>query len=165
MAAPTTSNPRWRPPQRKIQDGGPTKSDTRWRSMWRVRLHLWGWVNALDHEKVASRPRVRCRSSSLYTRGIYGWGASHLSNSTDLEDFREGSVFFFTISERDPVFNGVACRSTWFIPFSRWTLFSARSFHVFWAGSAFSSQKIPLFCHPIAFGTYRKGLGLAFPLF
>ena len=40
--------------------------------------------------------------------------------------------------------------------------FSARSFHVFWAGSAFSS---PLFCHPIASGTSRKGLGLAFPLF
>ena len=31
--------------------------------------------------------------------------------------------------------------------------FSARSFHVFWAGSAFSS---PLFCHPIASGTSRR---------
>ena len=28
--------------------------------------------------------------------------------------------------------------------------FSARSFHAFWAGSAFSSQKIPLFAvHPL----------------
>ena len=42
---------------------------------------------------------------------------------------------------------------------------SAQSFHVFWAGLAFSSQKIPLFCHPIASGTSREGLGLAFPLF
>ena len=68
---PTTSDPRWRPPRHEIQDGGPTKSDPRWRSLWRVRLHLGGWVNALDHEKVASRPRARCRSS-LYTKGIYG---------------------------------------------------------------------------------------------
>ena len=77
MAAPTTSDPRWRTPLRQIQDGGPhfvrsnmaapTKSDTRWRPLWRVRLHLGGWVNALDHGKVASRPRARCRSS-LYTR-------------------------------------------------------------------------------------------------
>ena len=66
MAAPTTSGPRWRPPRH--QDGGPPKSDTRWRPLWRVRLHLGGWVNALDHEKVVSRPRARCRSSSLYTR-------------------------------------------------------------------------------------------------
>ena len=28
-----------------------------------------GGVNALDPKKVASRPRARCRSSSLYTRG------------------------------------------------------------------------------------------------
>ena len=66
MAAPTTSGPRWRPPRH--QDGGPTKSDTRWRPLWCVRLHLGGWVNALDHEKVASRSRARCSSSSLYTR-------------------------------------------------------------------------------------------------
>ena len=75
MAAPTTSNPRWRPPQREIQDGGPTKSDTRWWSLWRVRLHLGGWVNALDHERVASRPRARCRSSIYKGEGplIYFW--------------------------------------------------------------------------------------------
>ena len=50
-------------------------------------------------------------------------------------------------------------------PFPQVDPFFTRSFHVFWAGSAFSSQKIPLFCHPIASGTSRKGLGLAFPLF
>ena len=33
MAAPTTSDPRWRPPWREIQGGGPTKSDTRWRPL------------------------------------------------------------------------------------------------------------------------------------
>ena len=72
-------------------------------------------------------------------------------------------MVFLRSSERDPVFKGVARRSARFIPFTGWTLFfSARSFHVFWAGSAFSS---PLFCHPIASGTSRKGLGLAFPLF
>ena len=31
MAAPMTSGPRWRPPRH--QDGGPTKSDTRWRPL------------------------------------------------------------------------------------------------------------------------------------
>ena len=31
MAALTTSGPRWRPPRH--QDGGPTKSDTRWRPL------------------------------------------------------------------------------------------------------------------------------------
>ena len=72
---------------------------------------------------------------------------------------------FFRSSERDPVFNSVARRSTWFISFPGWTHLSARSFHVFWAGSSFSSQKIPLFCYPIASGTFRKGLGLAFALF
>ena len=55
-------------------------------------------------------------------------------------------MVFLRSSERDPVFNGVARRSARFIPFPGWTLFfSARSFHVFWEGSAFSSQKIPLF--------------------
>ena len=115
MAAPTTSGPRWRPPRH--QDGGPTKSDTRCSPLWRVRLHLGGWVNALDHEKVASRPKARCRSS-LYTRG---WGASHVSNEHGsggdyIEDFLRSS-------ERDPVFNGVARRSARFIPFPGWTLF------------------------------------------
>ena len=33
MAAPTTSDPRWRLPRLQIQDGGPTKSDTRWRPL------------------------------------------------------------------------------------------------------------------------------------
>ena len=33
MAAPMTSGPRWRPPRCEIQDGGPTKSDTRWRPL------------------------------------------------------------------------------------------------------------------------------------
>ena len=33
MAAPTTSDPRWRLPRREIQGGGPTKSDTRWQSL------------------------------------------------------------------------------------------------------------------------------------
>ena len=46
-------------PRSQIQDGGPCDA--------------FGYtsegVNALDHEKVASRPRARCRSSSLYTRG------------------------------------------------------------------------------------------------
>ena len=106
MAAPTTSNPRWRPPRH--QDGGPTKSDTRWRPLWRVRLHLGGWVNALDHEKVASRPRERCRSSIYRDEG-------------PLNYFRVG--FFLRSSERDPVFNGVARRSARFIPFPGWTLF------------------------------------------
>ena len=63
--------------------------------------------------------------------------------------------FFLRSSERDPVFNGVALRSARFITFPEWTLFSALSFHVFWAGLAFSS---PLFCHPIASGTSRKTL-------
>ena len=58
MAAPTTSGPRWRPPRH--QDGGPdeikmaapvTRSVTPRR------------VSQRDHEKVASRPRARCRSS------------------------------------------------------------------------------------------------------
>ena len=120
MAAPTAWDPRWRPPRREIQDGGPTKSDTRWRARWSVRLHLGGWVNALNHEKVASRPRARCRSSSLYTKG---WGASHVSNKHGgvyIEDFR---VVFLRSSERDPVFNGVAGRSTQFIPFPGWIFF------------------------------------------
>ena len=54
-------------------------------------------------------------------------------------------MVFLRSSERDPVFNGVAGRSARFIPFPGWTLFSARSFYVFGAGLAFSSQKIPLF--------------------
>ena len=34
--------------------------------LWRIWLHLGGWVNALDHEKVASRPRAQCQSCLLY---------------------------------------------------------------------------------------------------
>ena len=50
-----------------------------------------------NHGKVAPRPRAQCRSSSLYTRGIYRLGAPHLSNEHGpggvyIEDFREGSV-------------------------------------------------------------------------
>ena len=128
MAAPMTSGPRWRPPWRQIQDGGPhdvrskmaapTKSDTRWRPLWRVRFHLGGWVNALDHEKVASRPRARCRSS------IYKG---------------EGPLIYFRSSERDPVFNDVAGRSALFIPFPGWTLFFQHgpftSFSTYWSAS------------------------------
>ena len=74
--------------------------------------------------------------------------------NTDLEEsILRISGGFFTNSEQDPVFNGVAPCSAWFILFPGWTLFSAWSFHVFWAGSAFSS---PLFCHPIASGTSCK---------
>ena len=53
--------------------------------------------------------------------------------NTDLEEsvLRISGCFFLRSSEQDPVFNGVADRSTLFIPFSGWTLFSARSFHVF----------------------------------
>ena len=94
-------------PRLPIQDGGPHGVRSKMAaprsqiqdglSLCRVRLHLGGRVNALDHEKVASRPRARCRSSSLYTRGIYGQGASHLSNlnvfgGVYIEDFWEGSV-------------------------------------------------------------------------
>ena len=57
--------------------------------------------------------------------------------NTNLEEsiLRISECFFLRNSERDPVFNGVARRSTWFIPFPWWTLFSARSFHVFLVGS------------------------------
>ena len=102
MAAPMTSGPRWRPPRH--QDDGPhdvrskmaapTKSDTRWRPVWRVRLHLGGWVNALDHEKVASRPRARCRSS------IYkGEGPLMYRTNTDLEEsiLRISGWFFYAV--------------------------------------------------------------------
>ena len=53
--------------------------------------------------------------------------------NTDLEEsiLRISGWFFLGSSERDPVFNDVAGRSTLFIPFPGWTLFSARSFHVF----------------------------------
>ena len=64
--------------------------------------------------------------------------------NTDLEESIL-RIFFLRSSERDPVFNDVAGRSALFIPFPGRTLFSARSFLVFLAGSAFSSQKIPLF--------------------
>ena len=44
----------------------------------------------------------------------------HGSGGVYMEDFR---VVFLRSSERDPVFNGVAGRSTRFIPFPWWTLF------------------------------------------
>ena len=45
--------------------------------------------------------------------------------NTDLEEsiLRISGCFFLRSSERDPVFNGVACSSTRFIPFPGWTLF------------------------------------------
>ena len=52
MAAPTAWDPRLGPHEVRYKMAAPV---TRW-------LHLGGWVNALDHEKVASPPRARCRS-------------------------------------------------------------------------------------------------------
>ena len=45
--------------------------------------------------------------------------------NTDLEEsiLRISGWVFLRSSERDPVFNGVACRSARFIPFPGWTLF------------------------------------------
>ena len=65
--------------------------------------------------------------------------------NTDLEE----SIlrwFFLRSSERDPVFNGVACRSARFIPFAEWTLFSARSFHVFLGGSGVFFSEDSIIC-------------------
>ena len=81
----TMSDPRWQPHDFRSKRVAPTERDARWRPhevRYRIAVPVTRSVTPRrvsqrpDHGKVASRPRARCHSSFLCTRGIYRSGSS-----------------------------------------------------------------------------------------